>query len=68
MISRDSCKLLANAQVRSYPHEVERSENLKKGSFFNPLLANGLSIYPLKISENLCFLDVVRGYRERLVT
>ena len=33
----------------------------------NPFYTTGLFLYPLKISENLCFSDVFRGYRKRSV-
>ena len=34
---------------------------------FNPFHVTGLFLYPRKISENLWFPDVFRGYRKRPV-
>ena len=34
----------------------------------NPVHVTGLSLYPLKTSENLWFSDVFRGYRKKPVT
>ena len=31
--------------------------------FLNPFLSNATFLYPLKMSENLWFSDVFRGYR-----
>lgn len=64
MTSRGSSKHLTNALVRSYVHEVERSEKLhKKSSFFNSLLATG----PLKHQKMFRFSDVFKRYVERIV-
>ena len=34
-----------------------------KSTYFNPFLTNVPLLYPLKISENRRFSDVLRGYR-----
>lgn len=72
------CKISYRYEVRnglSGRYQQQRCNVVTRGpktvfhtTFFNPFLATGLFLCPLKTSENLQFSDTFRGYRKRPVT
>ena len=56
--------LAKNGLIKSIVKFIGWSKiHLNRGSLFNPSSTNVSLLYPLKISENLRFSDVFRGYR-----